>query len=205
MHKQRRMKATLLFAILWAAAVSVGLVALLRHEAVPGANATAPWAWPATGALELDAHVPTLVLFAHPRCPCSHATLDELALLMAHCQGRVRAHVFFFQPHGAGANWSQTALTRDAAAIQGVKVAMDRDASLARHFGATTSGHVFLFEPSGRCLFSGGITAGRGHGGENAGRSAVEAWVLGQRTEITNLPVFGCPLYPPSIPQGDEG
>jgi hypothetical protein len=70
----------------------------------------------------------------------------------------------------------------------------DADGSEARRFGAETSGHTLLFDPNGSLLFSGGITASRGHAGRNAGESAIIAAVNGKRTDRTGTPVFGCSL-----------
>jgi hypothetical protein len=43
-------------------------------------------------------------------------------------------------------------------------------------------------------LFAGGITAARGHAGDNAGRSAIETLLAGGRPGYDRTPVFGCPI-----------
>src|SRR6185436_11568509 len=73
---------------LWLAAVAAGLSVLLNFENEPGlAAATAPSQWPAESRLKPAADRPTLLLFAHPLCSCTRATIGELALLMAQTQG----------------------------------------------------------------------------------------------------------------------
>jgi hypothetical protein len=64
----------------------------------------------------------------------------------------------------------------------------------AGRFGAETSGHTLLYGADGRLLFSGGITASRGHAGENAGESAIIALVNHQTPLRSQTLVFGCSL-----------
>jgi hypothetical protein len=134
-------------------------------------------------------------MFLHPQCPCSRATVEELALLMAHCHGRLAAHVFVLKPQEMTTDWSHTDLWRSAERIPGVSVHLDDNGREAQLFGAQTSGDTELFDHTGRLLFHGGITAARGHSGDNAGRDAVEAYVLGQPVTLTSAPVFGCALF----------
>ncbi len=133
-------------------------------------------------------------MLAHPKCPCTRASIGELAQIVAETQGKLTAYVLFTKPQGAGADWDDTELRRSAAAIPGVTVVTDADGSEARRFGAETSGHTLLFDPDGALLFSGGITASRGHAGRNAGESAIIAAVNGGRSDSAGTPVFGCSL-----------
>jgi hypothetical protein len=57
-----------------------------------------------------------------------------------------------------------------------------------------TSGQAFLYDAWGHLLFSGGITAARGHIGDNMGRRSVASLVSGKPSALTSTPVFGCPL-----------
>jgi len=73
----------------------------------------------------------------------------------------------------------------------------DQDAAVARSYSAATSGQTLLYDGKGNLLFSGGITAGRGHEGDNRGQQAVVGLIAGQPTAALPMqtPVFGCPLY----------
>jgi hypothetical protein len=133
----------------------------------------------------------------HPRCPCSRASVHELEALMASAGNRMAARVLFVQPRNAPANWTDGELWESARKIPGVSVAVDADGADSLAFGATTSGQVALFDSRGRLLFSGGITDGRGHEGENAGEDAILALVRGERPRTSVTPVYGCPLNGP--------
>jgi hypothetical protein len=191
--RKRRILATSLFAIAWIAGVAVGMRVLFQYENKPGGIGAASQAWPATQ-IERSSDRPTLVMLAHPRCPCTSASVGELAQIMARLQGRVAAYVLFVKPKGAGRDWDNTDLRRSAEAIPGVKVILDPDGVEARRFGAETSGHTELFGTDGRLLFSGGITASRGHAGDNAGENAIIALVNNQKPARTQTLVFGCSL-----------
>ena len=191
--------------LLWLGAIGVGLGIVWQYENTPGRAAAPPQHWPTASCLEPAADRPSLVMLAHPRCPCTRASIGELALLMAHAQGRVRASVLFYKPAGAPEAWAQTDLWQSAAAIPGVQVRLDEDGAEARHFNSTTSGQVVLYDAAGRLLFHGGITGARGHSGDNEGRSAVLALLARGAAARSQSNVFGCSLFAaPGAGQAEE-
>ena len=181
--------------VVWALVVCGGLTLLWGYENGPGRPAAAPQRWPAGSRITPAADRPTLVMLAHPHCPCTRASVGELARLMARAKGRVSAHVLFLKPADLPDGWEKTDLWRSAAAIPGVEVLADGGGEEARRFGAATSSQVLLYDAGGRLLFSGGITASRGHSGDNAGRAAVESLLTEGAADKTGTFVFGCPLF----------
>src|SRR5258706_6294995 len=184
--------------VLWAPAVAFGINVLWKYSTTPGHPGTPPSDWPPSAPIERVNGRATLVLFAHPQCECTKATLGELAIIMVHAPGQVDADVFFYLPGRETSEWARTDLWRSAAAIPGVRVHEDREAATAQTFGAFTSGQTLLYDAYGRLLFKGGITAFRGHSGDNAGRGALAALLQGE-TPRQNIfpgmtPVLGCSL-----------
>ena len=114
---------------------------------------------------------------------------------MAHSQGRLTAYVLFLKPKGLSAEWEKTDLWQSANNIPGVSVILDDDGREARLFQAATSGQTLLYDSEGRLVFKGGITASRGHSGDNAGRSAIVAIVNAEMPDRTDTYVFGCALF----------
>ncbi len=195
----RRLTTTLI--VLWAVAVLSGMIVLTHYNLRPGRAAAAPAAWPAPPGLMRPPGRPALVMIAHPKCACTRSSLDELALLLTHCPGRASTTVIFVRSPGAGPDWDDTDLHRHAQSIPGVQVLTDDGGTVAERFGAWTSGQVLLYDANGRLRFSGGITAGRGHSGDNAGRSALEAFLRGTPARAST-PVFGCDLFSPAVGPG---
>ena len=185
---------TALFVLSWMIAVSVGGAALLNYSNKPGRIGAVPKTWPADSQLRLSTSGHTLVMLAHPRCPCTRASITELAKVIDHVRGKVRAYVVFLKPKSSGAEWEDTDLRRDVAEIPGVSTVTDVDGVEANRFGAETSGHTFLYDSDGRLLFSGGITESRGHSGDNAGETAIVALINGQSPGAASTSVFGCAL-----------
>jgi hypothetical protein len=184
--------------ILWLLTVGVGLGMLWDYSISPGVAGTPPDRWPEGSSIRPRGDGFTLVVVAHPHCPCSRATIGELAAVMARANGPVTAYVLFVQPAGFAEEWVKTDLWRSAAAIPGVTAIRDERGDEARRFGAETSGQTLLYDRSGLLLFSGGITAARGHYGDNAGMSAVASLIGSGKSERTGASVFGCPLFDPS-------
>ena len=191
----RHPRTILLMGLMWLFALSAGAWALLKYSRAPGAVGKPARQWPATSRIQLDPQHATLVMVAHPRCPCTRASLGELARLMAQCPGRLTAFVILPIPAGSPEEWEQTDLWRGAKAIPGVTVICDLGGGQARSFGVVTSGHTLLYDARGRLIFSGGITESRGHEGDNAGQSAIVDLALQGSAAISAVPVFGCPLF----------
>jgi hypothetical protein len=190
----------------WGIAVVAGTAFLAIYENKAGAAASIPYInFSLLHAPEFSG-VPALFMFLHPKCPCSAASVEELARLMTECNGRLKAQVLFYQPLDQPDSWSQTSLWQAARAIPGVSVRFDHDAQLARQMGVTTSGQVLFFDQFGRLKFSGGITASRGHAGDNDGVDAIVADVQdsqGSAAHLSRTPVYGCGLY--SCPLAEKG
>lgn len=185
---------TILLGATWVAALALGGHTLFKYETTPGRVGVISSKWPVNSLVPRQTDKPTLLMLAHPHCPCSRASVGELAQIMAHAVGRVNAYVLFVKPKEAGADWDDTDLRRSAAAIPGVTVLTDENGTEAARFGAETSGHTLVFAADGTLLFSGGITASRGHAGSNAGESAVLAALNNEVVVQSRTPVFGCAL-----------
>lgn len=179
----------------WALITGTGLGVLWNYANDPGPTAVPPRHWPSASRIQPASDRATLVMLSHPQCPCTRASIGELARLMAQTQGRVTAYVLFLKPAGSTDDWEKTDLWQSAASIPGVNVVIDDDGAEARRFHAVTSGQTALYDVDGRLLFSGGITASRGHSGDNAGRSAIVSLLNAGDAERRETSVFGCPLY----------
>jgi hypothetical protein len=180
---------------LWLLVIGAGISTLRNYESTPGVAAATPDRWPTASRIKPAADHPTLVMTAHPHCPCTRASVGELARLMTQAQGRVTAYVLFVKPPDFSAGWEQTDLWASAAAIPGVTPLRDDDGVEAGLFHAATSGQTALYDAAGNLLFSGGITGARGHAGDNAGRTAIVSLLTDGDAEQRDAPVFGCPLF----------
>ncbi len=183
------------FLALWCCGIAAGAHALWRYSTTPGATGQAPESWPPEAPIQRRPGRATLVMLAHPECPCTRASLEELARIMARCDAD--GVVLFVRPEGADAGWERTGLWEKAAAIPGVRVLADVDGTAAKAFGAETSGHVLFYDANGALQFSGGITPSRGHEGPSAGRDAILAAAQGGAPGRKCSLTYGCPLLSP--------
>lgn len=180
--------------LVWPLAVVPGFVVVERYAATPGRPADPPAVWPARVDVQRTSGLATIVMLAHPRCPCTHASIEELARLMAQVAGRAEAFVLFFDP--TGERWEHSELWQNAQAIPGVRAIADPGGFAADAFGAHTSGQVVVYDATGRLVFDGGVTRARGHEGDNIGRTSIQALLTGSTANATSA-VFGCDLREP--------
>ncbi len=181
----------------WLGGIIAGLALITSYDFTAGAAGPAQPHWPPQSRIPFSHDGHTLVMFAHPRCPCTRASLGELGKLVARCPDALTSWVIFFKPSGAENSWEQTDQWFTASKIPGVNVLSDVDGTEARLFHALTSGQTFLYGPSGELQFSGGITNARGHAGDNDGRSAIETILTDSTPATRETPVYGCPIFPP--------
>jgi hypothetical protein len=182
-------------ACVWAIGVALGMYGMVLHQMTPAADGKGTIThWPSGISITRAPGLPTLIMTLHPQCPCSRASVYELSELMARTSGRLDAHAIFVQPPGAPANWLDGALWRAANAVPDLHVSVDKDGRDAAALGATTSGQVMVYDPAGNLEFTGGITDGRGHEGDNAGLLSLLALLREGKTTVSRTPVYGCSL-----------
>ncbi len=191
---------TTIIVVLWLAAIFGGIAAMRGYEFTAGTDPRAPFRWPEASSIPRKACTPTLVVFAHPRCPCTKATLDQLASALEKAGASAGAKVVFFMPRGADAAWTGSAAIQRASAIPGVSVLMDEGGREARMFHAVTSGRTLLYSEKDELIFDGGITASRGHSGENQAATALVSLLRKSSTVHTTAPVFGCSILQTCAP-----
>jgi hypothetical protein len=187
--------------VTWGTVVGVGFAKLWRYTYTPGIAAAASSSWPPGASVQRAADRPTLVLIVSPGCPCSQATVRELARVVARTPARAAIRMIFdVTSSDGGMPPQESRLWKMANDIPGVVTVVDRDGSETAAFGAYVSGQAFLYDADGRLRFRGGITAARGHGGDNDGADSLVALLTGGVAPLDHTPVFGCALERESEP-----
>ena len=139
--------------ILWGSLLVVGFLFLAQEEFTPVEASSPVTLFPASSAVRLVSDKLTLVLFAHPHCPCTRASLRELDGLLAETQNRVSVTVVFTIPDGVPVDWEQGDLWNSATRMPGLCVIRDQGGGEARQFEVEGSGHVLLYDPAGKLTF----------------------------------------------------
>ena len=187
----------LLIALMGSSAVATlyGLRALIGFDQTPGVRTEAPVRWPVPSAIQRASDSPTLLVFAHPFCGCTAATLGELARISARRSAKSpqpAITILFARPKGSG--WRTSPLWDNARRLAGANIIWDEEGREASRFGVRTSGEVLLYDRHGDLLFHGGVTGSRGHAGDNDGADRLMAALdSGQPAKTAHL-VFGCAL-----------
>ena len=195
----RRSAAAVLAA--WATLVAAGQALLLEHSTAAGdpGHPPAVLSRELAQALRWDQTQPLLLLAAHPQCPCLPATLAELQRALAGAAPpalRVLVHT----PSSPPPAWDSGGDAELRRRLPAGAAIDDRDGALATALGLRTSGHVLLFAADGRLRFTGGVTAGRGHEGDNRAGRTLAAMLGDAGKPQASTAVFGCPLQADSSP-----
>ena len=192
-----------LLIVAWAILVGITCWAMFAYEfeREPGGSGNAVAHWPADAQIARTPGRPTLLLFLHPKCPCSRASLAELERIWV-LQNDQNIHtpqlvVVATVPPDESDDWLATDTVEQALRLPGAQLVADPGGREAQRFGATTSGTVMWFDPEGKCLYAGGITSGRGHEGSNVGRDCLEQLMRGELPSQKGMPALGCRLCLP--------
>jgi hypothetical protein len=185
---------------LWFLGCATAVALLAIYSQTPGAGGAAVPVLVDDLAIAPDPDRPTLVMFVHPRCPCTRASVEELARLQRRLKGRFATRVVFAVPAGMAEHWHESTLWEQAAGLHDCERITDQGGAITQRAGAATSGTVGLYAPDGRLLFWGGITPSRGHAGDNLGSDAITDYFKGA-AYADRADVYGCPLNGP----GDAG
>jgi hypothetical protein len=184
------------YSALWLLLIGLGFVVLLSYQTTAGDSLSSPSSWPANTALQRSETGNTVLLFLHPKCPCSRASLHKFEQLLSH-HTKVRAYAIFIKPLGADASWNKTELTEQANAIANLVTIEDNNQAEMLVFKAATSGLVLNYDQRGDLNFVGGITPGRGHEGDCQGSELLDkilAYETSPKPALTRSDVYGCPL-----------
>jgi hypothetical protein len=129
----------------WLIAVVFTLALLWRYDSTPGVAAAAPATWPAGAHVGLSADRPTLLVTLHAYCPCSMATISEVAWVADRAHARFHTTFLVEAPDAVSdAALEDSAAYRLASAVLGASVVRDRGGHDAALFDAHTSGQTYL-------------------------------------------------------------
>lgn len=178
---------------IWTIFIGISFVWLNDYSSRPGIPADVSAKLPKGIFFESDSKIPKLLIFVHPHCPCSHATLGELERLVATTQDLANIKIIFYKPNDKPSEWIETDLWQNARVIPNVEIATMSEEEIQR-FGVVTSGQAILYDADGNLVFSGGITLSRAHEGNNKGRKIIEKYLHEGEILAGETPVFGCSL-----------
>lgn len=180
--------------MIWLLISIFGVFYLFQYSAKPGASSKNSTIWPVGSHISKPKEKNTLVIFAHPHCPCSKATIRELERLIPHIKDKVDMHVVFVKPKNKNITWVKGSLWKQVQSLPSVHASIDQDGFESKVFGAKTSGQVYFYNSNNKLVFSGGITPSRGHEGDSLGRKYILDAIQSPTDEIKISQVFGCAL-----------
>ncbi|WP_437230484.1 hypothetical protein SH661x_001992 [Planctomicrobium sp. SH661] len=191
------MKRRILLAVvlsLWGIGLACGAYYINNYTNTPDPVGVAPPVWPSESTLPRKPDQATLVMFLHPGCPCSRASLWELEELKTQLPPDVGIDLVMVADPDHAEDWRQTPLQKQAAEIPDAQIVQDVGGLQSNLFHAATSGETFLYSATGELLFHGGITAARGHMGDAPGQDAILEVLKNPRHKTIGCSVFGCQL-----------
>lgn len=183
--------------VIWAALCFSGfsILALYANSPSPQGNAASP-------VPDSSNDGARVTMFLHPKCVCSRASIDELKAAMQQAdQYRGTLHFYITVPEsGSTEEWKKEPLVTQLKHWgHNSTIHFDPGGKHAEKHGALTSGHVVAHDSEGKLIFTGGITASRGHRGENPGRLALTTALEGIPHKAPS-PVYGCGLQTTNAP-----
>ncbi len=153
--------------------------------------------WPNTVA-EHESRNATVAIFYHPHCPCTRATIRCFERLAASIDSKPRIIAYAFCPPTETDVWINSDTTQKLQSLSDTMVIVDRSGEVCRKFGVMASGHVLAFDTNGDLIFSGGLTASRGHESYSKSGAAFVAALNGSPQTPISWPVFGCTIVEPT-------
>lgn len=101
----------------------------MRYELTPGQKAQAPLHIAQTNLKTAE----SLVLFVHPKCPCTRATIAELARILRTTKNRLSTTIYFYRPRREPNSWcTDSSLWQESKLLPGVTTKIDLDGKSAR-------------------------------------------------------------------------
>ena len=168
-----------------------GVFFLMNYAGQAGAPVVSIGEWPSQSKLDHSKNF-HLIMFLHPGCSCSKASLAELSRLMSEAP-ELSAQIVVMKSPKLEKLFHENALIKQAKIIPRTKIIYDQDGAEAHLFKAETSGLTHLYSQS-TLVFAGGLTMARGHEGESVGKQAILSFLKGKESHSKSL-VFGCDIF----------
>lgn len=143
---------------------------------------------------QADKNSPTILLFYHPKCPCTLASARCLARLASRFNGSPNFYAYAYCPAEEPDTWIASSTTDELRTINNVTIFPDRNAEKCKQFGVRISGHILVYNSAGKLVFSGGITPYRGHEGGSMAAMDFIQHANGKVLEPSCWPTFGCSI-----------
>ncbi len=144
------------------------------------------------GIQSTDGDSPTIILFYHPKCPCTFATIRCLERLSTNFRTQPQIHAFAYRPQDESDTWIDSRSTRVLRNLEDIRIHPDIDGERFRRFGVRVSGHILIYDKNCDLTFSGGITPFRSHEGDCRASQQFVRCANDEIDECTRWPVFGC-------------
>jgi hypothetical protein len=169
-----------------------GFHELMLYSGSPGKSSTILGAWPSSSKLSRPKH-DHIVMFIHPGCSCSKASVSELSRLMSKASD-LTVQVVVMKSAKLEKLFDKNPLIEAVKKIPRTKIIYDQDGIEANLFHAETSGLTNLYNKKAELVFTGGLTMARGHEGGSEGKDAILSYLQGQQAKKSSL-VFGCNIF----------
>ena len=179
---------------IWFAGALVGFNQLDGYANTPGLKGKNANVWPRGTILNPDLKKPTFVMFLHPHCPCSGASVHSLFDVMRENGSRAKYYVVFVRPRGVAPQWEQSETYKKCKQNAEITTIVDDGGIEAAKFGALTSGQTYIYCSKLELTFSGGITSARGMEEVGPERQLIVKALNGQNARAQHSAVFGCSL-----------
>lgn len=178
---------------LWIFVILAGVSALARFAYVPGDAANAPKSWPILTRLPAPANRPEILVFLHPKCGCSQATLRNLETMLPEI-GEKAVVKLVLNDLGDPKLLEESRAFSTAKTLKNITLVVDHNGFETNAFEVKTSGQVMLYDESGRLVFAGGLTPFRGHEGVSEGELSIVKWLNQRDMTWKTTSVFGCAM-----------
>lgn len=189
--------------VAWCVATACGFAELTRYATTPGDSGASTIQWPEKSDVLRSVGAAQAVMFAHPRCSCTRASITELIQIIedTNAHGTV---VFWVPPANApdvqeAESWRTSPTIRLVEEHPLLTAEFDPGGTALEQFGVATSGHCLVYDSAGALRFSGGVTTGRGHEGPNQSHAWIASILQGKALDsachangVAEYPVFGC-------------
>lgn len=185
-------------ALLWFVVAVSGLSLFGAYQNREGDRGAVPGQWPAKSRISRSTNGSTLLVFLHPNCPCSRASVHSLQRILAAVPTANRPRTIFVFRRAATDDWRVRSLLADAAAATpDATFLQDFDLQESARFGTQVSGHVLVYDRAGQLVFDGGITPDRGQEGESVSGTRLYDALADSTGPAAHTAVFGCSLQTP--------
>lgn len=180
---------------IWVGSIIWSTKAMLIFQFTPGKMGKVFNDFPQKSKLVLDQTLPTLILFLHPKCTCSKASVEEIKIIKSSIKKEFKL-IAVVQTASLKLTDELEKLKEELSTLPHSTIVNDSYSFETNLFSVKTSGQIYIYSSFGELIYTGGSTSSRGTSSPSELRRTIASILETNKKphQLITKSIYGCEM-----------